>query len=97
MREILGVPRDEKHRAGLCRCPDDGIGQFDPMAAAKADGAFRDPFVHGNDIKAVQKVPRRSFEFAIGSDHDLHPGDDADRLFCIALEFAARLASFALV
>jgi hypothetical protein len=77
----------------LCRCPDDCIRQFDPTAATKTDGALRNLFVDGDDIKAVQKGARRSFEIAIGSDHDLHPGDDTDRLFRVALKFGARLGN----
>ena len=33
----------------LRRCPADCIGQFDPMAATKADGALRNLFICGTD------------------------------------------------
>src|ERR1700675_2294024 len=93
LRENLGVWRGEEHRVRLCRCPDDRIGEFDPMAATKTDGALRNRFVDGDNIKAVQKMARRGFEIAIGSNHYLHPGDDADRLLGVALKFGVRLGN----
>ena len=61
------------------------------MTAMQTDGAFRNLLVDSNDIKAVQKVARRSFEVALGSNHHLHPSDDADRLFCVVSKLGARL------
>jgi hypothetical protein len=43
---------------------DHRIGQFDPMTATKADGAFRNLFVDNNGVKAVQSVARRAVAFA---------------------------------
>jgi hypothetical protein len=43
---------------------DHRIGQFDPMTATKADGAFRNLFVDNNGVKAVQRVARRVVAFA---------------------------------
>src|SRR5215216_5456585 len=83
-RKVLGVAGHEQHRVYLRGCPDHGIGQFDPMVPAKADGALRTLFVDGDDAEATQEMSRRSFEITAGADHDLHPCYDADRFFLVA-------------
>jgi len=71
-----------------CR-PDHGIWQFDPMASTKANSAFRNLFIDCDDIEAVQKAARRRFKILIGANHDLHPRNDADCFFSVALKFCA--------
>ena len=65
----------------------------DPMSPPQNDSAIRNLLVHRNDVKAVQKIARRSFDIAIGPNHYFHPGDDTDRLLRVALKFSARLGN----
>ena len=55
------------------------------MASTKTNGAFRDPFVDYDDIEAAQETARRGFKIVIGANHDLHPRNDADCFFGVAL------------
>ena len=86
MWEILGIARNEKQGMRLCRCPDYGIGQFDPMLPTKADGTVRNSFVYNDNIETAQKAPCRKFEIVACADHDLHPGDDANCFLGVTLK-----------
>jgi hypothetical protein len=59
------------------------------MASTKANGAFRNPFVDCDDIEAAQETARRGFKIVIGANHDLHPRNDTDCFFGVALKFCA--------
>ena len=59
------------------------------MAATKTDGAFRNYFIHCDDIETAEKAARPGFEIVIGADHDFHPRDDTDRFFRVALQLRA--------
>jgi len=87
--EVLDVAGDEQHGVHLRGCPDHRIGQLDPVIATKADGAFGDPLVEGNDLEVAQEASRCRLEIGAGADHDLHPRDDADRLLRVALKLGA--------
>jgi len=73
----------------LRRCPDNCVGQFDVMVAAKAHGTLCNLSIDLNDIETAQKAARRNFHIAGSTNHHLHPRDDTNRLFRVALEFRA--------
>ena len=61
------------------------------MGETQVDGALGNPFVEGDDLEFVQESPGRRLEVSAGTDHDFHPGDDADALALEAVEFQARI------
>ena len=75
----------------LRRCPDNCVGQFDVMVAAKAHGTLCNLSIDLNDIETAQKAARRNFDIAGSANHHLHPRDDTDGFLRVALKFSASL------
>src|SRR6202163_5151162 len=90
-REILSISCDQEHRVCLRCCPDNCVGQFDVMVASKIDGTLCNLFIECNDIEAAQKAACRNFDIASSANHHLHPRDDTNGFFGVALKVSARL------
>jgi len=89
MWKVSGIARDKKHGMHLRRSPDHRMGQFDAVAATESDCTLRNPLIDCQYIESIQESSRCHFDIAAGANHNLHPGDDADGLVRIVLQFGA--------
>jgi hypothetical protein len=84
--------RETSSRAWTCAVAQDHrIGQFCPVTPMKLHGALGNLLIDCDHLEAAQKIACRCFELCIDADHHLHPGDDAHRLFGVALQLGACL------
>ena len=89
-RNPLDVPRDQQHRLHLSRRPHNRVRQLQPVLPPQCDRPLSHRLVQPDQSEPIEELPRAPLRQHRSPRHHLHPGDHADGLVLVSVQFVAR-------